>query len=94
MFAMGSGVPGFVLLLWMFFVIVRHLLKYANNETRPEPYAQRIAVVLMVMGFLICMSFNYLFTGSLAYLFWILVAVGHSMPSENFSKPLGFGCKK
>jgi putative inorganic carbon (hco3(-)) transporter len=39
----------------------------------------RAAIALAVIGFMVRNSFDYMFAGSLASLFWILVAVGLSI---------------
>ena len=41
-------------------------------------YALTIGVAIMVIGFAVRNLFDYMFAGSLAYLFWILLAAGMS----------------
>lgn len=82
MFGMGSGVLGLLLLLWVFMVIIKNLSRCAMNKEGSEGRPLRMAVAIMALGYVVSMTFNYLFTGSLAYLFWILVAVGFYLRSE------------
>ena len=81
MFGMGSGAPALVLLVWVFFEIIRSLSRDTEIGIGKEVGRLKLAVALMALGYLVSMSFNYLFTGSLAYLFWILMAVGFSVLS-------------
>lgn len=78
MFGMGSGAPALILLLWVFFEILKSLSRNFKIELHLEVGKLKMGVALMTLGYLVSMSFNYLFTGSLAYMFWILVAVGFS----------------
>ena len=89
MFGMGSGVPGLLLLLWVFFELIGKFSSDVKNSLNSEVGALRVAMVVMVLGYVVSMTFNYLFTGSLAYLFWILVASGFSFRSRNETAPFG-----
>jgi hypothetical protein len=42
----------------------------------------RTAIALAVIGFMVRNLFDYMFAGSLASLFWVMVAVGISLASE------------
>jgi hypothetical protein len=77
MFAMGSGIPAFIFLVWILVKGVKVLSAGAKYLAAGAGF--RIAVALVVVGFWVCAFFNYLFTGSLAYLFFILLAGGISL---------------
>jgi heptosyltransferase-3/putative inorganic carbon (HCO3(-)) transporter len=76
MVLMGSGVPAVILFIWIFVRIVSTLMsqwrRFAANETQ----GVLVAVAVVTVGFATRNLFDYMFAGSLAHLFWILVAVG------------------
>jgi heptosyltransferase-3/putative inorganic carbon (HCO3(-)) transporter len=76
MVAVGSGIPALVFLLWTLLAIVRASLRRWRISTDQWDRAVTIGVVMMVVGFAVRNFFAYMFAGSLAYLFWILVATG------------------
>jgi len=78
MFAMGSGIPAFIFLVWILVKGVKVLLAGVKYLTAGDGDGFRIAIALMLVGFSVSTFFNYLFTGSLAYLFLILLASGLS----------------
>ena len=75
-YLMGSGFFAFLLLIWvlgsMVWVQVRSKIHQADIYT--NRLAETLAIV--AVGFSTCMLFNYTFTGSLAYVFMILMAIG------------------
>jgi putative inorganic carbon (hco3(-)) transporter len=76
MVAMGSGIPALIFLLWIFVACIHALMKVAKIRSDPLNHAVTIAVAVMIVGFITRNLFDYMFAGSLAYLFWILVATG------------------
>ena len=76
MVALGSGIPALILLIWVLVSAIRHLVSSASKVPDRVVYALSIGVAIMVIGFAVRNLFDYMFAGSLAYLFWILVAVG------------------
>jgi len=58
---------------------VKVLLAGVKNLHIDDGVGFRIAIGIMLVGFSVCTFFNYLFTGSLAYLFLILLASGMSL---------------
>ena len=87
MFGVGSGIPGLVLFLWVFFRLgVQLFQKVAGKDwTEIEPLSICFGVVLV--GFLCRNFFDYMFAGSLAYLFWILMACGLETASKRVLAP-------
>ena len=73
---MGSGVPAIILFVWMFARIVSTLTKQWRRSTAAEPQGILVAVAVVTIGFATRNLFDYMFAGSLAHLFWILVAAG------------------
>ncbi len=81
MVLMGSGVPAFLCLVWTMLRTIRELLggiralalRQAGMLLLPP------AIALSVLGFMVRNTFDYMFAGSLASLFWILVAAGLSI---------------
>jgi putative inorganic carbon (HCO3(-)) transporter len=76
MVLMGSGVPAFVLFLWIFARIVSTLMRQWRWSTTAETKGLLVAVAVVTIGFATRNLFDYMFAGSLAHLFWILVAAG------------------
>jgi len=76
MFLMGSGVPGLLLLVWVLACAVWTLVTSKVVQPSIEFYGVKETVAVIAIGFSACMLFNYTFTGSLAYMFMILLAIG------------------
>jgi putative inorganic carbon (HCO3(-)) transporter len=85
MVLMGSGVPGLTLFIWIMARAIRELLAGVQviNFSEDGNMVLRTAIALAVIGFLVRNLFDYMFAGSLASLFWILVAVGFSSNDDH-----------
>jgi len=76
MVTMGSGVPAGILLVWVF---VNAFLALAQNWRKTADrtqYALMISLAIMLVGFFVHNLFDNMFFGSLANVFWILLALG------------------
>jgi len=76
MVGVGSGVPALIMLLWFVQRSVRELHEQAHAGADPDQRAFAAGAAVMMIGFMVRNLFDYMFAGSLAYLFWILLAVG------------------
>lgn len=76
MVAMGSGVPALVFLVWTLIRAIRTLAKNAGQMANSPRSGFMLAAAVMIVGFATRNLFDYMFAGSLAYLFWMLVAIG------------------
>jgi putative inorganic carbon (hco3(-)) transporter len=76
MVLMGSGVPAFILFIWIFIRIVSMLTRQWRLSMVAEPQGLLVAVAIVTVGFATRNLFDYMFTGSLAHLFWIIIAAG------------------
>ena len=76
MVLMGSGVPAIILFIWLFARIVSTLTREWRRSTAAETQGLLVAVAVVTVGFATRNLFDYMFAGSLAHLFWILVAAG------------------
>jgi O-antigen ligase len=76
MVLMGSGVPAVILLVWVFVRIVSTLTSLWQQSTAAETQGLLVAVAVVTVGFATRNLFDYMFAGSLAHLFWILVTTG------------------
>jgi O-antigen ligase len=87
MVLMGAGVPALILFLWIIVSVIRELLVGASIMSFPKSGGVliRMAIAMAVIGFMVRNLFDYMFAGSLASLFWILVATGLSQ-SETLGK--------
>jgi putative inorganic carbon (HCO3(-)) transporter len=80
--AVGSGVPALAFLVWILIAIAEVLLRrFRKSEDQLEKVIT-IGLVMMVVGFAVRNFFAYMFAGSLAYLFWILVATGLAVEAK------------
>jgi len=75
MVLMGSGLPAFILYIWMFVSIVLTLSRQWRRSIAENKWLL-LAVAVVTVGFATRNLFDYMFAGSLAHLFWILVAAG------------------
>ncbi|MBM3393251.1 MAG: O-antigen ligase family protein [Betaproteobacteria bacterium] len=91
MVTVGSGVPGLILLAWMFYRAGRGLYEKARAGVDRDQQVIATAGVLVVIGFAVRNMFDYMFAGSLAYLFWILLAVGLGSRSTEDSQTVREG---
>jgi heptosyltransferase-3/putative inorganic carbon (HCO3(-)) transporter len=77
MILMGSGVPAVIFFVWIIVRALQELLAGVESGfPRSAPVMFRAAIALAIIGFVIRNLFDYMFAGSLASLFWIVVAIG------------------
>jgi putative inorganic carbon (HCO3(-)) transporter len=88
---MGSGVPAIILFIWIFVCIVSTLTREWRRSTAAETKWLLVAVAVVTVGFATRNLFDYMFAGSLAHLFWILVAVGLCSVRPQISAEAGAG---
>ena len=76
MIGMGSGVPALMLIVWVFWTAGKTLV--AGIRRQSDVWTRRFitGVLVMMMGFITRNLFDYMFAGSLAYLFWLLLGAG------------------
>jgi len=74
MTAMGSGIPALAFLLWVLGAGFRECVQAARTVDRPASAALWLGVALMIVGVGVRNLFDAMFLGSLACLFWILLA--------------------
>lgn len=84
MVLMGAGVPALILFVWVIVNVMRELLRGVRIASLPYSGAIvfRIAIALAVIGFMVRNLFDYMFAGSLASLFWIVVGLGVCLDSD------------
>ena len=81
MVAMGSGIPALVLFVLVFIRLIATLVARAKQpQVSAGVRRLLIGIVIVVIGFATRNCFDYMFAGSLAYLFWILAATGLAQP--------------
>jgi len=91
MVLMGSGVPALILFIWIFVCIISTLTRQWRRSTAAETQWLLVAVAVVTVGFATRNLFDYMFAGSLAHLFWILVAAGLCSVSYQISTKPGEG---
>jgi putative inorganic carbon (HCO3(-)) transporter len=88
---MGSGVPAIILFIWIFARIVSTLTRQWWRSTVAETQWLLVVVAVVTVGFATRNLFDYMFAGSLAHLFWILVAAGLCSVRPQVSTEAGTG---
>jgi len=78
MTAMGSGLPALAFLVWVLVAGIRECVRAARAHTKEPEAALWVAVALMIVGMAVRNLFDAMFMGSLACLFWMLLATGMS----------------
>jgi heptosyltransferase-3/putative inorganic carbon (HCO3(-)) transporter len=72
----GSGLPALAALVWTLVTIAIAVFEtFKTSKDQWERFVS-LALVLIVVGFSVRNLFDYMFAGSLAYLFWILMTTG------------------
>lgn len=79
MVALGGGVPALMLFIWLFAAILRQFLISRGEGVGRDERVLLLGAAMAILGFAVRNIFDYMFAGSLSYLFWILVAVGVSI---------------
>lgn len=74
MVALGSGIPALIFLVWVLIGAVWALISLGRKVSDMGTYALLIGAAIMIVGFAVRNLFDYMFAGSIAYLFWLLVA--------------------
>jgi putative inorganic carbon (HCO3(-)) transporter len=82
MVAMGSGIPAALFLAGIFIKLVWSLVSLQRSSTDPESRGLLTGIAVVVVGFATRNTFDYMFAGSLATLFWILLAMGLSLQAR------------
>ncbi len=76
MIGVGSGIPGLVFFLWVFARLGVELLPRKPKKDWTDFDILKFCLGIVLVGFFCRNLFDYMFAGSLAYLFWILMACG------------------
>ena len=76
MMGVGSGIPAFIFFVWIFICLGREFFPITNRKNWTDSEALKLCLGIVLVGFFCRNLFDYMFAGSLAYLFWILMACG------------------
>ena len=76
MVGVGSGIPGLVFFLWVFIRLGQEFFVINNRPNWTDSETLKLCLGIVLVGFFCRNLFDYMFAGSLAYLFWILMACG------------------
>ena len=91
MVGVGSGLPGLLFFLWVFIRLGRELFPAKKFKILTDSEHLKLFFGIVLVGFFCRNLFDYMFAGSLAYLFWILMACGlevsvNSLPKSNLHR--------
>ena len=73
--ALGTGVPGLLLFVWLLHRIVFSAITAFQQTSVPLDKAVSLGVSVSVIGMVVRLCFDHMLIGTLAILFWILVAM-------------------
>jgi len=76
MFGVGSGLPALVFFMWVFIRLGQEFFVISNRKNLTDSETLKVCVGIVLVGFFCRNLFDYMFLGSLSYLFWILMACG------------------
>ncbi|HTD20773.1 MAG TPA: hypothetical protein VK667_14710, partial [Ktedonobacteraceae bacterium] len=76
--AVGVGPVGLVLFVWVLAALAVEAYRALQNATDPFQRAASLGLLLLVVGTVVRNSFDHMLVGSLAVLFWVLVALALS----------------
>ncbi len=82
MVGVGSGFPALSFYCWMWFAIGKRQFGGWKKKELTDTDKLNFCLGIVLVGFLTRNFFDYMFAGSLAYLFWILMACGEFHSSE------------
>ncbi len=72
--ALHVGLPGLLLFLWLIGSILRHLVKGFRSATEPVDRAVLLGASVATVGLVVRLLFDQMFVGTLAILYWVLLA--------------------
>ncbi len=84
MVSLGSGLPALVCFVWIFVALLWHLLSIRSAAGDSKAWSLlAVGIGIALVGFSVRNMFDYMFTGGLAHLFWLLAAVGVTIKTYN-----------
>ncbi len=86
-YALHIGLPGMALFLWLMFRAFKHLSNGLRDKGDGIRYGIAAAVLAGMAGGLIRFQFDMMFVGTLAVMFWVLLAMGLASVSESAQRP-------
>lgn len=72
--ALHAGIPGLIMFLWVVVVLLKELVRHYQRSTRFPSNAVLLGAATGVIGLLVRLQFDQMFVGTLAILFWVLIA--------------------
>lgn len=82
MILVGSGVPAFFFFAWAMGCLYQNLVLGAKTSTSLPTRIFLFSIAAALVGFIVRNCFDYMFSGSLVHLFWILMATGVALKAE------------
>jgi hypothetical protein len=76
-----------VLFVWVFIRLGTELFPKINRKKLTDSENFKLCLGIVLVGFFCRNLFDYMFAGSLAYLFWILMACGLGATAKSISSP-------
>ena len=84
MVALGSGLPALICFVWIFVALLGTLFSRPSVPGDSKAWSlMAVGIGIALIGFSVRNLFDYMFTGSLAHLFWLLAAIGVMIKTSN-----------
>ena len=80
--ALGVGIPGLVLFIWLFKRLLSTVLGGLRGTDNRTEKALRLGVGVGVIGLVVRLCFDHMFIGTLAIQFWVLVALAMAVYTD------------
>ena len=77
--AVQVGIPGFLALIWIFWRVVKHLIRHVGVDSNQYKETVALAMLLLTVGVVVRNLFDDMFMGTVTYLFWLLVGLSFSL---------------
>ncbi|MBZ0169621.1 membrane protein [Candidatus Methylomirabilis lanthanidiphila] len=87
--ALGTGIPGLILLLWIFFAVLKVTWGGVARAADPFGRAALLGLGMAVVGIIVSNLFDHIFAGGMAHLFWVLMALAVAIDAAPEGQTVG-----
>lgn len=87
--ALGTGIPGLILLLWIFVAVLRVTWGRLAGVVDPFGRAALLGLGMAAVGIIVSNLFDHIFAGGMAHLFWVLMALAVGVDAAQERQTVG-----